>query len=141
MNIELTFFGIFFGGWFSAQTSEDQNLKLDGLRFCGRDASIFQACDFAFLLTYRTIFLMDKHYHLLAYRKKSIYNRNWSDAILFKVKPIFFNQIFVFVFHTRVFLVEPYRVPKGQLISKSRLARRRFSQKTNGWIWFVCREE
>ena len=64
------------GGWFSAQTPEDQNLKLDGLRFCGRDASIFQACDFAFLLTYRTIFLMDKHYHLLAYRKKSIYNRN-----------------------------------------------------------------
>ena len=50
--------------------------KLDGLRVCGRDASIFQACDFAFLLTYRTIFLMDKHYHLLAYRKKSIYNRN-----------------------------------------------------------------
>ena len=27
------------------------------------------------------------------------------------------------------------------MISKSRLARCRFSQKTNGQIWFVCREE
>ena len=32
-------------------------------------------------------------------------------------------------------------VSKGQLISKSRLASRRFSKKTNGRIWFVCREE
>ena len=30
---------------------------------------------------------------------------------------------------------------KGQKKSKSRLASRRFSQKTNGRIWFVCREE
>ena len=70
--------------WFSAQTLENQNLKLDGLRFCGRDASIFQACDFAFLLTYHTIFLMDKHYHLLAYRKKSIYDRISRNKILYK---------------------------------------------------------
>ena len=30
---------------------------------------------------------------------------------------------------------------KGQLISKSRLASRRFSQKLNGRIWFVCSKE
>ena len=32
-------------------------------------------------------------------------------------------------------------LPKGQIKSKSRLARRRFSQKTNGQISFVCCEE
>ena len=32
-------------------------------------------------------------------------------------------------------------VAKGQLISKRRLASRRFSKKTNGQIWFVRREE
>ena len=32
------------------------------------------------------------------------------------------------------------RVAKGQLISKSRMASRRFFQKTNWRIWFVCRE-
>ena len=49
--------------------------KLDGLRVCGRDASMFQACDFAFLLTYRTIFLMDKHYHLLADQLNKVHLR------------------------------------------------------------------
>ena len=30
--------------------------------------------------------------------------------------------------------------PKGQIKPKSRLARHKFSIKTNGWIWFVCRD-
>ena len=37
--------------------------------------------------------------------------------------------------------VESLPLFKGQIKPKSRFARRRFSRKTNGQIWFVCREE
>ena len=42
---------------------------------------------------------------------------------------------------TSLWILSRLTITKGQLISKSRLASRRFSQKTNGRIWFVCREE
>ena len=37
--------------------------------------------------------------------------------------------------------VSMWILSKGQIRSKGRLASRRFSQKTNGRIWFVCRED
>ena len=65
------------------------------------------------------------------------------------IKKLFFSIKFLYLatkpLHSKILslffsgLVETST--KGQIKPKSRLAHRRFSQKMNGRIWFVCREE
>ena len=58
-----------------------------------------------------------------------------------QVKVVFYQLVLYLNLRVIKFFIWPFLAPKGKKKSKSRLASRRFSQKTNGQIWFVCREE